>query len=171
MPTTATASTRSPAPSERIVEEGYTAFKVDVDHYYPPEHVLDASNKHLMPAGIHHIVAIAKTVRETIGYEIEFGLDCHWSYNVVDAITVMNALEPYELAYFEDPVGPDNVDATLALGDGENDIPALQVAGLAIAMGNASDLVKGAANVITGPNTADRWVEAIERYSLCVPLS
>ncbi len=94
-----------------VVDEGYTAFKFDVDHYYPPEHMLDSYNKHLMPAGIAHIVAIAKTVREAIGYDIEFGMDCHWSYNVLDAVAVMNELEPYKLSWFEDPVGPENIDA------------------------------------------------------------
>jgi gluconate/galactonate dehydratase len=95
----------------KVVEEGYTAFKFDVDHYYPPEHMLDSYGKHLMPAGIQYIVDIAKTVREAIGYEIEFGMDCHWSYNVVDAVAVMNELEPYKLSWFEDPVGPENIDA------------------------------------------------------------
>src|SRR5205814_3201535 len=50
--------------SQEVVAAGHTAFKVDVDHHYPPEHMLDPYGKHLMPAGIHHIVAIAKTVRE-----------------------------------------------------------------------------------------------------------
>lgn len=97
--------------SQEVVSQGYTAFKFDVDHYYPPEHMLDSYNKHLMPAGIQHIVAIARTVREAVGYDIEFGMDCHWSYNVNDAVVVMNELEPYKLSWFEDPVGPENVDA------------------------------------------------------------
>lgn len=56
--------------------------------------------------------------------------------------------------------------ATIALGDEENDIPALAEAGLGIAMGNASDRVKAAADAVTGPHTADGWAEAIERYAL-----
>ena len=103
--------------SQKVVEQGYTAFKFDVDHYYPPEYMLDSYNKHLVPAGIHHIVAIAKTVRETVGYDIEFGMDCHWSYNVTDAVAVMNELEPYKLSWFEDPVGPENIDAMLRVSE------------------------------------------------------
>lgn len=53
-----------------------------------------------------------------------------------------------------------------ALGDEENDIPALQEAGLGIAMANAAERVKRAARFIAGPNTADGWAEAIERYVL-----
>ena len=96
-----------------VVEGGYTAFKFDVDHYYPPEHMLDGYNRHLMPAGIQHIVAIAQAVREAVGFQVEFGMDCHWAYNVTDAVEVMKELEPYRLAWFEDPVGPENVDALL----------------------------------------------------------
>ncbi|HWI63455.1 MAG TPA: Cof-type HAD-IIB family hydrolase [Symbiobacteriaceae bacterium] len=55
-------------------------------------------------------------------------------------------------------------EATLALGDGENDIPLLQAAGLGVAMGNAAEAVRRAAGAVTGPNTADGWAEAIERY-------
>ncbi|MFZ5823163.1 MAG: Cof-type HAD-IIB family hydrolase [Bacillota bacterium] len=57
-------------------------------------------------------------------------------------------------------------EATLYLGDEEADMPALQEAGLGIAMGNAPDRVKQAARVVTGPNTADGWADAIEEHVL-----
>lgn len=55
---------------------------------------------------------------------------------------------------------------TLALGDEENDVPALQAAGLGIAMGNAPAAVKAAAGAIAGPNTMEGWAEAIRDYVL-----
>lgn len=55
---------------------------------------------------------------------------------------------------------------TVALGDEENDIPALQAAGLGLAMGNATDAVKAAAGAIVGTNTADGWADAVERFVL-----
>jgi HAD superfamily hydrolase (TIGR01484 family) len=55
---------------------------------------------------------------------------------------------------------------TIALGDEENDMPALGAAGLGIAMGNATERVKAAAGAVTGPNTADGWAEAVERHAL-----
>jgi len=54
----------------------------------------------------------------------------------------------------------------LYLGDEEADVPALQEAGLGIAMGNAPERVKRAAGAVTGTNRADGWAEAIERHVL-----
>ncbi len=54
----------------------------------------------------------------------------------------------------------------LYLGDEEADVPALQEAGLGIAMGNAPERVKRAAGAVTGANTADGWAEAVDRYVL-----
>ncbi|TNC09250.1 HAD family phosphatase [Methylobacterium terricola] len=52
------------------------------------------------------------------------------------------------------------------LGDMANDTAMFARAGLSIAMGNASDAVKGAATYVTGTNEADGFADAIERYVL-----
>ncbi|GAB0113873.1 Cof-type HAD-IIB family hydrolase [Acidisoma sp. C75] len=52
------------------------------------------------------------------------------------------------------------------LGDMNVDIPMLKVAGLAIAMGNAAESVKAAADVVTGTNDESGWADAIRRYVL-----
>eukprot|EP00908_Phaeocystis_cordata_P022463 Transcript_488.p2 GENE.Transcript_488~~Transcript_488.p2 ORF type:complete len:295 (-),score=62.49 Transcript_488:52-936(-) len=54
----------------------------------------------------------------------------------------------------------------LAIGDGSNDLPMLQVAGTSVAMGNAGEGVKAAAQHIVGTNAEDGWVEAMERLVL-----
>ncbi|GFH21814.1 uncharacterized protein HaLaN_19184, partial [Haematococcus lacustris] len=52
----------------------------------------------------------------------------------------------------------------MALGDGENDIEMLQLAGLGVAMGNASARVKSAAAVaLTASNDEDGVAEAIDK--------
>ncbi len=51
---------------------------------------------------------------------------------------------------------------TAAIGDGANDVEMLEVAGLGIAMGNANEAVRRAADVIVGPNTEDGIVEALD---------
>lgn len=54
----------------------------------------------------------------------------------------------------------------MALGDSGNDIAMLKTAGLGIAMGNAPDFVKAAAQAITETNGNDGAAIAIERYVL-----
>lgn len=56
------------------------------------------------------------------------------------------------------------MEQTLALGDDENDIPLLRAAGLGVAMGNALDEVKGAADAVTASNEEDGWAAAIEQF-------
>ncbi len=58
------------------------------------------------------------------------------------------------------------LDAVLALGDSGNDMTMLQKAGLGIAMGNAPDFVKEAADAVTGSNEEDGAAKAIEYYAL-----
>lgn len=52
----------------------------------------------------------------------------------------------------------------MAFGDGENDIDMLQEAGIGIAMGNAMDIVKQAADVVTGGNDEEGIAQALQRY-------
>ena len=55
---------------------------------------------------------------------------------------------------------------TVAIGDGENDIAMLRWAGLGIAMANAPDSVKAAADVIAPHCDADGAAWAMEKYLL-----
>ncbi len=54
----------------------------------------------------------------------------------------------------------------MAIGDGENDVEMLKFAGLGVAMENASDYVKGFADVVTTSNNDDGVANAIEKYIL-----
>ena len=58
------------------------------------------------------------------------------------------------------------MDAVMALGDSGNDITMLQQAGLGVAMGNAPDFVKAAADVCTARYDEDGAALAIEQYAL-----
>jgi len=58
------------------------------------------------------------------------------------------------------------VEAAMALGDSGNDIAMLRRAGLGVAMGNAPDFVKEAADVITDRFDEDGAAKAIEHYAL-----
>ena len=76
---------------------------------------------------------------------------------------------------------PENVDKALTLenllpligaeheqlvccGDGFNDISMIRYAGVGVAMGNAQDAVKEAADYITATNDEDGLVQVIEKF-------
>lgn len=54
----------------------------------------------------------------------------------------------------------------LAIGDGENDIEMVQLAGFGVAMGNAAASLKEAADYVVSSNDADGVAEAMERFVL-----
>ncbi len=57
-------------------------------------------------------------------------------------------------------------EALLAVGDGENDIEMLQLAGIGAAVANASAAVKAAADVVVAGHEAGGVAEALERFVL-----
>jgi len=59
-----------------------------------------------------------------------------------------------------------NLSEAVAIGDSLNDIAAIRAAGLGVAMGNAQDAVKAAADAVTGTNEEDGVAQAIRKYVL-----
>ena len=57
-------------------------------------------------------------------------------------------------------------DEIMACGDGNNDEAMLREVGFGVAMANATDFVKAAANYITGTNDEEGAARAIERFAL-----
>ena len=58
----------------------------------------------------------------------------------------------------------------LAIGDGENDIEMIKLAGIGVAMGQANQQVKDAADYVVASNVDDGVAEALERFVLDAPL-
>jgi Cof subfamily protein (haloacid dehalogenase superfamily) len=56
----------------------------------------------------------------------------------------------------------------LAIGDGENDIEMIQLAGTGVAVGNAHQKLKDVANHMVASNDEDGVAEAVERFMLAV---
>ena len=56
--------------------------------------------------------------------------------------------------------------AVLAMGDGENDIEMLQLAGIGVTMSNARPPVQAAADYIVGSNDESAVAQALERFVL-----
>lgn len=55
---------------------------------------------------------------------------------------------------------------TLAIGDSSSDLEIIRACGMGVAMGNAPDNIKAAANAVTTLNTEDGLAEAFEKYVL-----
>ena len=54
----------------------------------------------------------------------------------------------------------------MAFGDGGNDIPIIEYAGIGVAMGNATDDVKAAADYVTDTVDEDGIVTALQRFGV-----
>ncbi|HIX10832.1 MAG TPA: HAD hydrolase family protein, partial [Candidatus Agathobaculum pullistercoris] len=58
------------------------------------------------------------------------------------------------------------MDEVMAIGDSDNDLTMLRMAGLGVAMANAAPHIRDAADVCTGSNAEDGVAQAVERYIL-----
>lgn len=108
--------------ARRVVAAGFTALKFDLD--IPNPYTRDISddpdprrwwyepyNRTISTAERRFMEARVAAIREAVGPDIMLAVDCHWKYNVSDAIQLARALEPYDLLWLEDPVPPENIDA------------------------------------------------------------
>ena len=117
----ATSKIRAPGGrrSEEVRSEkfGWTAFKFQGDGVPPkadpefrePGH--DPYSRNLTAKDIRRIVKGMETVREELGPDIDFAIECHWRYDVRDVIELAKALEHVKPMWLEDPVPPENPEA------------------------------------------------------------
>lgn len=141
-----------------IRDNCYTA--VDKPSAYFEEHQIGVEKMNLygIPADMQQELYDAVTgtgyishTRPGAGPNLEF---LHCTLNKLNAVdTVLKALG---VSYEE----------TLAIGDSSSDLEIIKASGLGIAMGNAPDNIKEAADHITALNTEDGLAEAFENYVL-----
>jgi L-alanine-DL-glutamate epimerase-like enolase superfamily enzyme len=94
--------------AREVVDEGFEALKFDLD---VPTHDPDTAARRLDNASVQHKVSLVEAVREEIGYDVDLGMDLHWNFTVETASRLGRKLEPYDLAWLEDPVPPEQVEA------------------------------------------------------------
>jgi len=95
--------------AREVVDAGFDALKFDLDVRTHAD--VDTASRRLDNAAIEHKASLVEAVREEIGYEIDLGFDLHWNFTVETATRLASALEPYDLAWLEDPVPPRKYDA------------------------------------------------------------
>jgi L-alanine-DL-glutamate epimerase-like enolase superfamily enzyme len=106
------ASWRAQVRELRAEKFAWTAFKFQGDGVPPradpefkePGH--DPYSRNLTAKDIRRIVKAMDTVREELGPDIDFAIECHWRYDVNDVIRLAKALEHVKPMWLEDPVPP-----------------------------------------------------------------
>jgi galactonate dehydratase len=91
------------------VDDGFDLIKFDLD--VPSGRELNRKSRHFDPPEIEHKRQIVEAVTDEVGGDAEVGVDLHWNFNPETAERLCRAVEPYDLAYVEDPLPPENVDA------------------------------------------------------------
>ena len=103
------------AAAKRAVEvEGYTALKV----------ILFQHDHHLMRQAerLGDLVARFAAVRETVGWEIDLGVELHRNMSAGDAVLLCGELARFRPLFVEDPIPPDSVAGLRAFAE-KVDVP------------------------------------------------
>jgi galactonate dehydratase len=89
-----------------VADEGYSALKI----------LLFQHDHHAVPhaARIKDLVARLAAVRETVGWEIDLGVELHRNMSAGDALELCAELAPLRPMFVEDPIPPDSVMAMRA---------------------------------------------------------
>ena len=95
--------------AREVVDEGFEALKFDLD--VPTHASYDEANRRMDNEAIEHKVSLVEAVRDEIGYEIDLGMDLHWNFTTETAIRLGKKLEPFDLAWLEDPVPPEKTES------------------------------------------------------------
>jgi L-alanine-DL-glutamate epimerase-like enolase superfamily enzyme len=95
------------------VDDGFEIVKFDLD--VPSGREIDTLSRHFDGPEIEHKRALVEAVTEEVGDEAEVAVDLHWNFSVEASEKLCAALEPYDLAWIEDPLPPENADAMARL--------------------------------------------------------
>lgn len=132
--------------AQRMVEEGFTAIKFDIDDLqHPAKH--DRYNHTINAAELRTMVERVAAVREAIGPDIDLAIDLHARYDVPSACRIAWELEPFNLMWLEEPVPAENVDALVRVR-AQTRTPICAGENLYLRWGFRELLEKGAVDVI-----------------------
>jgi len=95
------------ARASEMAGRGFTALKFDAD--IPTPHPTDPYNRSLSRPEIGFVLDRLRGVRDAIGPDVDFAVDCHWNYSAADAIRLGHALAGLDLLWLEDPVPPESL--------------------------------------------------------------
>lgn len=91
------------------VDDGFDMIKFDLD--VPSGREVNRKSRHFDPPEIEHKRDIVAAVTEAVGDDAEVAVDLHWNFSPETAERLCRAIEPYDLAWVEDPLPPENTQA------------------------------------------------------------
>lgn len=104
------------AHARAVKDAGFTGLKFDpfahTSYFYGDDL---AANLALTPAQEDLAYAVTAAVRAAIGPEMDMMIETHAMLNFKTAVTMAERLKPLGVTWYEEPVGPENVEALAAL--------------------------------------------------------
>ena len=101
--------------AKEVADAGFTGLKFDpfahTNYFYGDDL---SSNLSLTPSQMEHSYNLSKAVREAVGNNIDIMIETHAMLNTKTAITMGNRLADLNIAWFEEPLGPENPEMLLA---------------------------------------------------------
>ena len=141
-----------------VQDNCYTAVEKPSEHFLANNVGVEKMNIYAIPTELQQPIydeltasGFIKHTRPGAGTNLEFANYTLDKIKATDAV-----LKELGISYEE----------TMAIGDSSSDLEIIKACGVGVAMGNAPDYIKAAANDVTGINTADGLADAFEKYVL-----
>lgn len=99
--------------AREAVNDGFDIVKFDLD--VPSGREFDTLSRHFDTPEIEHKRQIVETVTDEVGQDAEIAVDLHWNFSLETAERLCQVIEPYDLAWIEDPLPPENTDVMCEL--------------------------------------------------------
>ena len=99
--------------ARKAAAEGFQYLKLAPFDGFPPPGSPAAKIQAAVDLGIRSLAA----VREAVGKDVAVMVDCHSFFDVELAVDVAKRVEPLDLAWYEEPVAPEEVEKTKQIAD------------------------------------------------------
>ena len=99
------------ARARRMVAEGFTALKFDVDNLRHPAKFDAVSTDTINGAELRSMIERVAAMRDAIGPDIDLCIDLHARYDVLSASRIAAEMERFNLLWLEEPIPAENVEA------------------------------------------------------------